>query len=83
MVGNNNANSNINGIINENNLDDSFGNNNYHYDEEGNLYNNTNGFDTNSNHNVNYDENNVNTYQYNTLIDSINRGTINNGINNL
>ena len=32
---------------------------------------------------INNNNNNVNTYKYNTLIDSINRGTIDNGINNL
>ena len=33
--------------------------------------------------NVNNRNNNVNTYKYNTLIDSINRGTVDNGINRL
>ena len=34
-------------------------------------------------HSESNNNNNVNTYKYNTLVDSINRGTIDNGINNL
>ena len=78
------SNSNTNSIISQNNINSNdIGNNSYRYDEHGNLYNNTNGYDNNSNHNINNKNNNVNTYEYNTLLDSINRGTINNGINNL
>lgn len=84
--------SNINGfnnlhentIISQNNINgNEIENNAYHYDSDGRLYNNTNGFDNSSINNVNDNNNNVNTYKYNTLIDSINRGTVNNGINNL
>lgn len=69
-----------NEIINENNLntDGNVTNNNgYVYDENGRLYN------TNTNNLTNGRHNNLNTYEYNTLIDGINQGTIDNGINNL
>jgi hypothetical protein len=59
------------------------GNNSYRYSEDGSLYNNTNGYEGNEITNVNNRNNNVNTYKYNTLIDSINRGTVDNGINRL
>jgi len=75
---------NPNTIISQNNINDTeIGNSSYHYDEDGSLYNNTNGFDGTEQSNINNKENNVNTYKYNTLVDSINRGTISNGINNL
>lgn len=79
----NNTNTN-NSIISQNNINtNDIGNNSYRYDEHGNLYNNTNGYNNNNINNINNKNNNVNTYEYNTLIDSINRGTIDNGINNL
>lgn len=73
-----------NTIISQNNLDNNdLGNNSYRYDGNGSLYNNTNGYNNGAINNVNERNNNVNTYKYNTLIDSINRGTVNNGINTL
>lgn len=79
-----NATSNANRVITQNNINDNDnGNNSYRYDDDGNLYNNTNGFNDNNINNANLTDNNVNTYQYNTIVDTINRGTINNGINNL
>ncbi len=73
-----------NTIISQNNLDNNdLGNNSYRYDGNGTLYNNTNGYNNGGINNVNERNNNVNTYKYNTLIDSINRGTVNNGINTL
>jgi len=75
---------NPNTIISQNNINETDrGNSYYHYDNEGNLYNNTNGFESGEISNANLKNNNVNTYQYNTILDSINRGTIDNGINNL
>jgi len=84
-INNNNINNtNDNTIISQNNLDNNhLGNNSYRYDDNGALYNNTNGYNNNALNNVNERNNNVNTYKYNTLVDSINRGTVNNGINNL
>lgn len=82
--GSNGNNLHENTIISQNNINgNDLDNNAYHYDENGHLYNNTNGYDTNNINNINNKNNNVNTYKYNTLIDSINRGTVNNGINNL
>ena len=79
----NNTNNN-NSIISQNNLNNNdIGNNSYRYDSNGSLYNNTNGYNNNGINNVNNKNTNVNTYKYNTLVDSINRGTIDNGINNL
>lgn len=73
-----------NTIISQNNINgNDLENNAYHYDEDGHLYNNTNGYNSDNVTNINNNNNNVNTYKYNTLIDSINRGTVNNGINNL
>lgn len=73
-----------NTIISQNNLDNNnLGNNSYRYDGNGTLYNNTNGYNNGSINNINERNNNVNTYKYNTLVDSINRGTVNNGINTL
>lgn len=73
-----------NSIINDNNMGEKeIGNSSYRYDENGKLYNNTNGFNTNADYNINNKNNNVNTYKYNTMIDTINRGTVNNGINTL
>lgn len=75
---------NPNTIISQNNINETdTGNSYYHYDNDGNLYNNTNGFESGEISNANLKNNNVNTYQYNTILDSINRGTIDNGINNL
>ena len=80
-TGINNPTHNSNRIINENNLNtdnNRMNGNNYLYDSNGNLYNtNTNVLDNSGRHN------NVNTYEYNTLLDSLNQGTIDNGINNL
>lgn len=73
-----------NSIISDNNIGEKeIGNSSYRYDEDGKLYNNTNGFNTNSEYNINNKNNNVNTYKYNTMVDTINRGTVNNGINTL
>lgn len=73
-----------NTIISQNNLDNNnLGNNTYRYNNDGKLYNNTNGYNNSEITNINNKNNNVNTYKYNTLIDSINRGTVNNGINTL
>lgn len=73
-----------NTIISQNNLDNNnLGNNSYRYDSNGSLYNNTNGYNNGTINNINERNNNVNTYKYNTLVDSINRGTVNNGINTL
>lgn len=85
IYSNGNYNNNFdNTIISQNNLDNNdFGNNSYRYDSNGTLYNNTNGYNNAGLNNVNEKNNIVNTYKYNTLIDSINRGTINNGINTL
>ena len=65
------------------NRNNNLGNNSYRYDSNGTLYNNTNGYNNSGINNVNERNNNVNTYKYNTLVDSINRGTVNNGINTL
>lgn len=73
-----------NSIISDNNIgENDIGNSSYRYDENGKLYNNTNGFNTNADYNINNKNNNVNTYKYNTMVDTINRGTVNNGINTL
>lgn len=73
-----------NSIINDNNIDNNdIGNSSYRYDSTGHLYNNTNGFDSYAEYNQNLNGNNVNTYKYNTMVDTINRGTVNNGINTL
>ena len=85
LVANNNYNNGYdNTIISQNNLDNNnLGNNSYRYDSNGTLYNNTNGYNNTGINNINEKNNNVNTYKYNTLVDSINRGTVNNGINTL
>lgn len=73
-----------NSIINDNNIDNNdIENSSYRYDSTGHLYNNTNGFDSYAEYNQNLNGNNINTYKYNTMIDTINRGTVNNGINTL
>lgn len=88
-INNNLANNNLNNstdntIISQNNINNNhLGNNSYRYDNNGHLYNNTNGYNNNNINNINKNSNNINTYKYNTLVDSINRGTVNNGINNL
>ncbi len=77
---NNNEVNRKNNVINENNLntDGNVANGiNYRYDENGNLYN------YNMNTNNSGTHNNINTYEYNTLLDSLNQGTVDNGINNL
>lgn len=76
---NNTTRNNQNGIINENNINNE-NNQLYYYDNEGNLYNSKN-----NNYAFNNAQNNTNvdTYDYNSLIDVINRGTIDNGINTL
>lgn len=80
----NNGNIYSNSIINDNNIgDNDLGNISYRYDENGHLYNNTNGFNSAGINNQNINNNNVNTYKYNTMVDTINRGTVNNGINKL
>ncbi len=76
----NNVHKNRNNIINENNIntDGNITNTNrYVYDENGKLYNRDTNLLNNGRHN------NINTYEYNTLIDGLNQGTIDNGINNL
>lgn len=73
-----------NSIINENNIGETdLENLSYRYDKNGHLYNNTNGFNSSEINNQNINNNNVNTYKYNTMVDTINRGTVNNGINTL
>lgn len=80
----NNGNIYSNSIINDNNIgENDLGNISYRYDDNGHLYNNTNGFDSAGINNQNVNNNNVNTYKYNTMVDTINRGTVNNGINKL
>lgn len=80
----NNGNIYSNSIINDNNIgENDLGNMSYRYDDNGHLYNNTNGFDSAGINNQNVNNNNVNTYKYNTMVDTINRGTVNNGINKL
>lgn len=77
---NNNEVNRKNNVINENNLntDGNVANEiNYQYDENGNLYN------YNMNTNNSGTHNNINTYEYNTLLDSLNQGIVDNGINNL
>lgn len=80
----NNGNIYSNSIINDNNIgENDLGNFSYRYDENGHLYNNTNGFNSAGINNENINNNNINTYKYNTMVDTINRGTVNNGINKL
>ncbi len=79
-----------NGIITQNNLNNNNGYGGYYYGEDGQIYNNgfnnaegeigNNGNTIENNLNSN---NNVNTYGYNTMLDVINQGTVNNGINTL
>ncbi len=80
----NNGNIYSNSIINDNNIgENDLGNISYRYDKNGHLYNNTNGFNSAGINNENINNNNINTYKYNTMVDTINRGTVNNGINTL
>lgn len=87
--GNLNDNLYANSVITQNNLDTNNGNGGYYYTADGEiknigidnnneLGNNGNTIETNLNSN-----NNVNTYGYNTMLDIINQGTVNNGINTL
>lgn len=83
-AGGNNNSAYRNSIINQNNLnsDRNVRNaNNYYYDENGAMYNANNANQISANQRKNH--NNVDTYGYNTMLDTINRGTVNNGINTL
>ena len=78
-----------NSVINQNNLNNNDGYGGYYYDNNGVIHNNginnNNEFGNNGNtieNNINRN-NNTNTYGYNTMLDIINQGTVNNGINTL
>ncbi len=78
-----------NSVITQNNLNNDNGYGGYYYTNDGEIknngINNNNEFGNNGNtieNNLNR-SNNVNTYGYNTLLDIINQGTVNNGINTL
>lgn len=78
-----------NSVITQNNLNNDNGYGGYYYTNDGEIKNNgindNNEFGNNGNtieNNLNR-SNNVNTYGYNTLLDIINQGTVNNGINTL
>lgn len=92
---NNNANNLINegfyknSVINQNNLNNNDGYGGYYYANDGQIHNNgingNNEFGNNGNtieNNLNRN-NNTNTYGYNTMLDILNQGTVNNGINTL
>lgn len=88
--GNNINNGNFqNSVITQNNLDTNNGNGGYYYTNDGEIKNNGLNNDNNIGNNGNSIEtnlngkNNVNTYGYNTMLDIINQGTVNNGINTL
>lgn len=88
--GNNVNNGNFhNSVITQNNLDTNNGNGGYYYTNDGEIKNNGLNNDNNIGNNGNSIEtnlngkNNVNTYGYNTMLDIINQGTVNNGINTL
>lgn len=78
-----------NSVITQNNLDTNNGNGGYYYTNDGEIKNNGLNNDNNIGNNGNSIEtnlngkNNVNTYGYNTMLDIINQGTVNNGINTL
>lgn len=83
-----NSNNFTNGIITQNNLDNSGRNGGYYYGNDGKIHNNgtdngTTGNNGNTIENNLNRNNNVNTYGYNTMLDIINQGTVNNGINTL
>ena len=78
-----------NSVITQNNLDTNNGYGGYYYTADGQIKNNgmnnnneigNNGQTIETNLNS---RNNVNTYGYNTMLDIINQGTVNNGINTL
>lgn len=78
-----------NSIITQNNLNNDDGYGGYYYSSDGEIHNNgmnneneigNNGNTLQNNMNRN---NNVNTYGYNTMLDVLNQGTVNNGINTL
>ena len=78
-----------NSIITQNNLNNDDGYGGYYYGNDGQIrnngVNNNDGIGNNGNtiqNNLN-NNNNVNTYGYNTMLDMINQGTVNNGINTL
>lgn len=78
-----------NSVINQNNLNNNDGYGGYYYDNNGVIHNNgvnnNNEYGNNGNtieNNINRN-NNTNTYGYNTMLDIINQGTVNNGINTL
>lgn len=88
---NNTLNDNIykNSVINQNNLNNDDGYGGYYYANDGQIHNNginnNNEFGNNGNtieNNINRNSN-TNTYGYNTMLDIINQGTVNNGINTL
>ncbi len=89
MCVNNNSGIYQNSVITQNNLDTNNGYGGYYYTNDGQIKNNgmnndntigNNGESIETNLNSN---NNVNTYGYNTMLDIINQGTVNNGINTL
>lgn len=78
-----------NSVINQNNLNNNDGYGVYYYANDGQIHNNgingNNQFGNNGNtieNNLNRN-NNTNTYGYNTMLDILNQGTVNNGINTL
>lgn len=78
-----------NSVINQNNLNNNDGYGGYYYANDGQIHNNginnNNEYGNNGNtieNNLNRN-NNTNTYGYNTMLDIINQGTVNNGINTL
>jgi len=86
---NNNSGVYKNSVITQNNLDTNNGYGGYYYTNDGEIKNNgmnndneigNNGETLETNLNS---KNNVNTYGYNTMLDIINQGTVNNGINTL
>ncbi len=78
-----------NSIITQNNLNNNDGYGGYYYGNDGQIHNNglDNGGEIGNNGNTIENNlngnNNVNTYGYNTMLDVINQGTVNNGINTL
>lgn len=91
IINNSTINDNIykNSVINQNNLNNNDGYGGYYYANDGQIHNNginnNNEYGNNGNtieNNLNRN-NNTNTYGYNTMLDIINQGTVNNGINTL
>lgn len=86
---NNNSGVYKNSVITQNNLDTNNGYGGYYYTNDGEIKNNGMNNDNEIGNNGNTIENNlnrknnVNTYGYNTMLDILNQGTVNNGINTL